>query len=257
MKNWERILKLREEYTHYPFYNEIYDWCPLEIREKFDTEYKNGGYREYKNERDLFDEQFKECFVNFLRYVKHWSLDSLIEFCGLSHYVRSTALRYLRNYKQGDNIFELWLLAEEGLPVEIPTKQREKIYNSSTIINPEDDLMAAIKSIRKQNKCLSYLMYLHKDGVVDLKVGKTSNITNRINQLKKQYKLDNIEVIKTFDFDDDETAEMMESFMRKYYKAKYPNSFIPKDRFNNGICTDKELCYFEKKAKLIAAAAEL
>ena len=46
--------------------------------------------------------------------------------------------------------------------------------------------------------------------------------------------------------------------MRKYFKNKYEGeNFVPKDRFEHGKASKKDLDILDKKAKLIAAAAEL
>ena len=156
MKNWEKIYKMMIEGKHFPFYNEIYDWCPIEIRKQFDEDYEKDGYTVYENERELFDTEFKECFISFLKYVKHWPLDSLIKLTDLECYARSTASNYIRDYRRGDNTFELWLLDEEGSLKRLKKPQEVKIY--------EEDVDRRIDELPGDNKkAYAYLMYLFVD----------------------------------------------------------------------------------------------
>lgn len=266
MKNWERILEEYKECNDFisnhatgmSLMNSIPKAILLEIIGEW-------NYAEYETEQEQFANNFRKQLSSFLYRVIHWTQDDL-EKMGFdkTRYVAPHYVVKVMNEMKGSRNFELWLLTEEGNVFNISTNNKECTREMVKLSKYESTL--AIQQIDKMKDYkaghqFAYLMYLYQADEISpvyLKVGKSGNINARQQQLIDQYNLSKIEVIKTFEFDDGDTAEMMESFMRKFYKIKYQGkNFTPKDRFEGGICADEELTYFEKKARLIAAAAEL
>jgi predicted GIY-YIG superfamily endonuclease len=93
----------------------------------------------------------------------------------------------------------------------------------------------------------AYIVYL-KDKKM-LKVGKTNNIKQRMTALKKQY--GEIQMVHTFGFNNEEDAYLMEIILHKYFKQKYPNNFIPQDRFADAEVTQEDIEILEKSAQKI------
>lgn len=267
MKNWEKIIEIYEKSEIKDFetvaYNKIYNFVPDYIKEDVIDEW---DYQRYDSEQSQFADNFRTEFGAFLYIVKDYTGNELekLSLCNYSKLYAESYRRRRASKDQGSIEFEKWLCTEESPYKETPTKHREMYLGGSVTIEPNSDinLSEVLNQMARFDgkKSFAYLMYLYKEEEIPvyLKVGKTSNVKQRQRQLMQQYKLERIEVIKLFDFNSDEEAEMMESFMRKYYKTKYEGkNFVPRDRFEGGICSEEELQYFEKKARLIAAAAEL
>lgn len=77
------------------------------------------------------------------------------------------------------------------------------------------------------------------------KVGKSSsggNLNKRMNQLKKEKYLDgdgDIELIKLYELPDEDSALILESYIRKYFKTKYHH--IPNDRFEPFFYSEEDI----------------
>ena len=89
----------------------------------------------------------------------------------------------------------------------------------------------------------AYIMLLEESN--KLKVGKTSNSKDRYRQLTHQY--GQLHLLHYFIFDTEHQAEMMEAFMKGYFKRKH-FVWVKQDRFESGICTAEDVAYFEKIA---------
>lgn len=76
----------------------------------------------------------------------------------------------------------------------------------------------------------AYIAFLPEEQII--KVGKTCKIDRRISELKRQYQKE-VLLQHVFAFDNAEDAYLMEILLHKYFKEKYPDSFIPQDRFSN------------------------
>ena len=92
-----------------------------------------------------------------------------------------------------------------------------------------------------------YIIKLNDLGMI--KVGKTNNLKTRMKQLSKQY--GSISIVHTFGFNNEEDAYIMEIILHKYFKEKYPNNFIPQDRFANATVTTEDIQTLENSAKKI------
>lgn len=95
-------------------------------------------------------------------------------------------------------------------------------------------------------KEFAYIAFLPEEQII--KVGKTCKIDRRINELKRQYQ-EEVILQHAFAFDNAEDAYLMEILLHKYFKTKYPDSFIPQDRFSDACCEMKDI-------EILIAAAE-
>ena len=80
------------------------------------------------------------------------------------------------------------------------------------------------------------------------KVGKTSSIEKRIEQLENTYNATCTEILTCFIFDTEEKALTMENVMRDYFKKKKYTRFTPKDRFKGRYPTADDIENLDKKA---------
>ena len=95
--------------------------------------------------------------------------------------------------------------------------------------------------------CCSYIVVLEKEKCI--KVGKTNNFNSRMKSLANQY--GTVRPLHVFDFDNEEDAYIMEVVLHKYFKERYPDSFIPQDRFKDADFTLADLIALEKSAQKI------
>lgn len=80
------------------------------------------------------------------------------------------------------------------------------------------------------------------------KVGETSSIEKRIEQLENTYNATCTEILTCFIFDTEEKALTMENVMRDYFKKKKYTRFTPKDRFKGRYPTTEDIESLDKKA---------
>lgn len=99
--------------------------------------------------------------------------------------------------------------------------------------------------------CSYIIEYIKEDGnYAFLKIGKTKNINNRIPQHIREYGktygqlIPNVKQI--YYFEDEDDSLVMESSLRKFYKAKEDCGYIKQDRFSNLYYNEKELKENEK-----------
>lgn len=100
-----------------------------------------------------------------------------------------------------------------------------------------DPINMVIHKILPEKKSFTYLikMYDENNNHVFTKIGMTDNINRRMKELsnhfyvKENIKIHHCEIIKSYQTNSHENAEILESCMRKYLKTKY--RFIPNDRF--------------------------
>jgi hypothetical protein len=92
----------------------------------------------------------------------------------------------------------------------------------------------------------AYVVSIPKEKMI--KVGKTCNLNRRMRELEREYETE-IDLLQIFEFENAEDAYLMEVLLHKYFKKKYPKSFVPQDRFADAIFDDKD-------AKILLATAE-
>jgi hypothetical protein len=135
----------------------------------------------------------------------------------------------------------------------------ETIYNSCTewvskyIIDPiAKTITKVVKAIRSKivsvsNPC-TYLikMYDTDNNFVYVKIGKADNLKRRMGQLenytylRENTQIGRIEVVKTWEFANNDLAASFESFIHSKIKELYPKiRHIPNDRFDISLNVDE------------------
>lgn len=117
-------------------------------------------------------------------------------------------------------------------------------YDYDTYVNhAKEDVLIAIglarpeKVIKQIKKSFAYVVDLGNDII---KVGKTNNMSKRIYALKNQYSQD-LEVLKVYEFENEEDAYLFEVILHRYFKTLYPEDvFIPQDRFEGIMISDND-----------------
>ena len=118
----------------------------------------------------------------------------------------------------------------------------------SSTENKEDDFFATPCAVEiEEGYSNAYIVELKDQNMI--KVGKTNKITQRLNQLKRQY--GTVKLIHNFNFNNEEDAYLMEVVLHKYFKEKYPDSFVPQDRFERAKVTKADLETLEISATKI------
>lgn len=121
------------------------------------------------------------------------------------------------------------------------------------------DLLEYAKSIFRKGKkrisgnpeprpCAYVIELFDNKGFKWLKIGKAINLKKRCNEHLTYYKKDGItstKVKQAFYTDNEDDALIMESALRKHYKANKEGGFIPKDRFEKIRYDEKELAQDE------------
>lgn len=144
----------------------------------------------------------------------------------------------------------------------------EKIFKGSKewakkyILDPINQMVVAIsecitKKVPKKNGTShTYLIKMFNEcgEWVYTKIGKANELRNRFNSLightyKDGNTISKIEVIKEYEVPDDDSAQVLESFMRRYFRKN--ESFIPNDRFKPFEPTEEDLDIFEKYYQLV------
>lgn len=106
-----------------------------------------------------------------------------------------------------------------------------------------------IKNYKKNNKTIGHFCYILEFGRTNIvtKVGMTSHLTQRMNQLKKKYGTPRI--LALYNFDNVEDAYIMEVLLHKYFKQKNIVEFIPQDRFLGRVFFQTDLPILESVAE--------
>ena len=133
----------------------------------------------------------------------------------------------------------------------------ETIYNSCAewvskyILDPiSQTITKIVKRIKEKivSKPCTYLikMYDTDDNFVYVKIGKADNLKRRMKQLERYtYNRENIqigriEVVKTWEFANDDLAASFEGFIHSKVKELYPQiRHIPNDRFDISLNVDE------------------
>lgn len=105
--------------------------------------------------------------------------------------------------------------------------------------------------VEKQNDATAYayIALLVKQKMI--KVGKTERLEARLNELNTKYGATTY--LEVFSFSNVEDAYIMEVILHKYFKEQPQSIFIPQDRFDRIICSDKDLAKLRKAAQKIPA----
>lgn len=120
------------------------------------------------------------------------------------------------------------------------------------------------KQSEKPTTSHTYLIKMFDDcgKWVFTKIGKADIINKRMSGLKRTtYKKQNvqigdIEIIKTYELPNDDLAQVLESFMRNYFRTtKTDKEFFPNDRFEAFEPTQKDFEVFEQYYNLTVANA--
>lgn len=81
-----------------------------------------------------------------------------------------------------------------------------------------------------------------------LKVGKTKDLSRRMDDLRRRY--GKISTLQLYSFDTEEEAYIMEVVLHQYYKMFYPEcDFIPQDRFMFKPLTKEDIQFFDIAAE--------
>ena len=108
----------------------------------------------------------------------------------------------------------------------------------------------------------SYIVRLHlADGTILYKVGKTNNTTRRFKEIQN-YTYSTavawVEPIKVFTLCDENTAEVFESIMRRYFINKYgAKCHLKNDRFTGIAVTKADLNALNRKYRFVKIATRL
>lgn len=252
MKNWERLKEIAEQKVSVDEFGRYYtdniklmvDFVPEKIQHLLTSNCR--GYNEYKLNKYKVGVQLRRLIAYTFYRILDIDLPTILV-CSL--YTESgikSSNQWGKNFKK--EVIE-WILDEEGSKnYDTEIKEEEEIYE------------------KKSKNAYAYIMYLYgtkeqtntPNVPLFLKVGKTTDINRRMKEIVSYHHLEKVMIVALYEFKGDEQAEMMESMLRKYFKDKYKGkNFVPKDRFQNAIATVDDLALLDRKANLIAAAAEL
>lgn len=145
--------------------------------------------------------------------------------------------------------------------------ENSKEWAKKYILDPISRTVTAIKDCLKKVKSKSgtisntYLIKMFDTcgNWVFTKIGKADNVAKRMKTLNKQYyakndvQIGDTEIIKTYEVPNDDCAQILESFMRNYFKKT--KQHIPNDRFEPFEPTEEDLETFEKYYQLTIANA--
>lgn len=120
-----------------------------------------------------------------------------------------------------------------------------------------------IKEVEEDNSKELYSAYIcemydEEGNFLFGKIGYSNNYARRSKEHlhNKKYNCSKIETKKVFMFEDEEVALSFENMLRKYYKEKYQDSFIRRDRFSEHLGSRKEIEEFEKKKRQLELVFE-
>ena len=175
----------------------------------------------------------KHCEVIRL-YHEGWSNGRIAE---KTAYAVRTVLIYIRNYED--------ILLEYALGLTTLDEVIKDIYYDYDKPTAE-----------KVKGYCAYLIYLNSVSRGDnlyAKVGYSANVSQRFENLCDNYKETCFVVPKKiYVFDNKGAAESMENWMREYYKSKYLDAFVEKDRFVGVHFVEEDIKIFDEKAKEFA-----
>lgn len=93
------------------------------------------------------------------------------------------------------------------------------------------------------------------------KIGKADSIEKRMRDFKNhEYKRNNVtigttEIIKSYELPNDDLAQILESFMRNFFRKNKDVNYYPNDRFDAFEPTEEDLNTFERYYQLTLANA--
>lgn len=88
------------------------------------------------------------------------------------------------------------------------------------------------------------------------KIGKANNVKQRMNQIRKEKYLGgngSVEIIKTYTLPNDDLAQVLESFMRGFFRKT--RELIPNDRFEPFDPSEEDFAVFEQYYQITLANA--
>ena len=116
---------------------------------------------------------------------------------------------------------------------------------------------------KKQTTSHTYLIKMFDSAGkwVFTKIGKANDVSARMKDFENhEYKRNNVtisntEVIKEYELPTDDLAQVLESFMRNFFRKTKEVNFYPNDRFDAFEPTQEDLNTFEKYFQLVTANA--
>ena len=116
---------------------------------------------------------------------------------------------------------------------------------------------------KKEKNSHTYLikMFDTNGNWVFTKIGKADSVSKRMNDFKNhEYKRNNVtigntEIIKTYELPNDDLAQVLESFMRNFFRRTKSENYYPNDRFDAFEPTAEDLEVFEKYYQITLANA--
>lgn len=151
----------------------------------------------------------------------------------------------------------------------------QQIFNSCKewakkyILDPITQTIHAIEEMikkvkpKKEGTSHTYLIKMYDDcgKWVYTKIGKANVLKDRLNRLRKEHynkenvQIADIEIIKTYELPNDDLAQVLESFMRNYFRKNKSENFHPNDRFDAFEPTEEDFAVFENYYQLTVANA--
>ena len=130
------------------------------------------------------------------------------------------------------------------------------------IIQPIANVIKKIKP-KKEGTSNTYLikMFDENGSWIFTKIGKANDIKKRMLDFRNhEYKRDgviisNTEVIKSYELPNDDLAQILESFMRNYFRKNKTEEYHPNDRFDAFEPTEEDLKTFENYYQITIANA--
>lgn len=106
-----------------------------------------------------------------------------------------------------------------------------------------------ITTYKRDNNTEGHFAYIVEFGRTKIvtKVGMTSHLVQRMNQLKKKYGTPRI--LAVYHFDNVEDAYIMEVLLHRFFKEKNIAEFVPQDRFKGRV-------FFEEDKEVLERVAE-
>lgn len=127
-------------------------------------------------------------------------------------------------------------------------------YVFDPILYTIEKFIGKIKPKNSSQKSNTYLIKMFDTcgNWVFTKIGKANDLNRRMSEFKKtkyvrqNVEIGDIEIIKSYEVPNDDSAQVLESFMRGYFKKTKSNlNFYPNDRFDAFEPTQEDLNMFE------------
>lgn len=145
-----------------------------------------------------------------------------------------------------------------------------KEWAKKYIIDPINMVIVAIGEMikkvkpKKENVSHTYLikMFDTAGNWIFTKIGKADSIEKRMRDFRNhEYKRNNViigttEIIKAYELPNDDLAQILESFMRNFFRRNKDVNYYPNDRFDAFEPTEEDLNTFERYYQLTLANAQ-